>query len=105
MLTLLATTLPDVLSQALSERVQDLPRSSAAPFSSPVLHEQALPSRHKRRAGLQSEWTVTELRRLLNRTSLRLEPQAQVDVLVRLARSVKFQLGGARKTNSKTPLC
>ena len=88
---LLATLSPDVLSQALSERVQDLPgveRCTVFVTGSPSkLWVQADTSIAP---DCEVEWTVTELRKLLNEdvaTSLGTPPK-QVDVLVRLARSV-----------------
>ena len=88
--TLLATLSPDVLSQALSERAQDLPgveRCTVFVTGSPSkLWVQADTSVA---ADCEVGWTVTELRKLLNEdvaTSLGTPPK-QLDVLVRLARS------------------
>ena len=88
--TLLATLSPDVLSQALSERVQDLPgveRCTVFVTGSPSkLWVQAETSVAP---DCEVEWTVTEIRKLLNEdvaTSLGTPPK-QLDVLVRLARS------------------
>ena len=88
--TLLATLSPDVLSQALSERVQDLPgveRCTVFVTGSPSkLWVQADTSVAP---DCEVEWIVTELRKLLNEdvaTSLGTPPK-QLDVLVRLARS------------------
>ncbi len=88
--TLLATLSPDVLSQALSERAQDLPgveRCTVFVTGSPSkLWVQAETSVAP---DCEVEWTVTELRKLLNEdvaTSLGTPPK-QLDVLVRLARS------------------
>lgn len=88
--TLLATLSPDVLSQALSERAQDLPgveRCTVFVTGSPSkLWVQADTSVAP---DCEVEWTVTELRKLLNEdvaTSLGTPPK-QLDVLVRLARS------------------
>ena len=88
--TLLATLSPDVLSQALSERAQDLPgveRCTVFVTGSPSkLWVQADTSVAP---DCEVEWIVTELRKLLNEdvaTSLGTPPK-QLDVLVRLARS------------------
>lgn len=88
--TLLATLSPDVLSQALSERAQDLPgveRCTVFVTGSPSkLWVQADTSVAP---DCEVEWTVTELRKLLNEdvaTSLGTPPK-RLDVLVRLARS------------------
>ena len=88
--TLLATLSPDVLSQALSERAQDLPgveRCTVFVTGSPSkLWVQAETSVAP---DCEVEWTVTELRKLLNEdvaTSLGTPPK-RLDVLVRLARS------------------
>lgn len=88
--TLLAILSPDVLSQALSERAQDLPgveRCTVFVTGSPSkLWVQAETSVAP---DCEVEWTVTEIRKLLNEdvaTSLGTPPK-QLDVLVRLARS------------------
>lgn len=89
--TLLAVLPPEVLSQALSERAQGIPgveRCTVFVTGSPTkLWVQADTSIAP---DCEVEWTVAELRKQLNEdvaTSLGTPPK-QVDVLVRLARSV-----------------
>ena len=89
--TLLATLSPDVLSRALSERAQGVPgveRCTVFVTGSPSkLWVQADTSVAP---DCEVEWTVTELRKQLSEdvaTSLGTPPK-QLDVLVRLARSV-----------------
>ena len=88
--TLLATLSPDVLSQALSERAQDLPgveRCTVFVTGSPSkLWVQADTSFAP---DCEVEWTVAALRRRLEddvTTSLDTRPR-QIDILVRLERS------------------
>ena len=103
---LLAILSPDVLSQALSERVQDLPgveRCTVFVTGSPSkLWVQADTSIAP---DCEVEWTVTELRKLLNEdvaTSLGTPPK-QVDVLVRLARSVSSTSTSKAVTGQPSP--
>ena len=103
---LLATLSPDVLSQALSERVQDLPgveRCTVFITGSPSkLWVQADTSVAP---DCEVEWTVTELRKLLNEdvaTSLGTPPK-QLDVLVRLARSVSSTSTSKAVTGQPSP--
>jgi len=103
---LLATLSPDVLSQALSERVQDLPgveRCTVFVTGSPTkLWVQADTSVAP---DCEVEWTVAELRRQLNEdvaTSLGMPPK-QVDVLVRLARSVSSKSTSKAVTGQPSP--
>lgn len=88
--TLLAILSPDVLSQALSERAQGVPGIEGC-----TVFVTGSPSKLWVQADTsvapdcEVEWTVTELRKLLNEdvaTSLGTPPK-QLDVLVRLARS------------------
>ena len=104
--TLLATLSPDVLSQALSERAQDLPgveRCTVFVTGSPSkLWVQAETSVAP---DCEVEWTVTEIRKLLNEdvaTSLGAPPK-QVDVLVRLARSVSSTSTSKAVTGQPSP--
>ena len=103
---LLATLSPDVLSQALSERVQDLPGVERCTVfvtgSSSKLWVQADTSVAP---DCEVEWTVTELRKLLNEdvaTSLGTPPK-QLDVLVRLARSVSSTSVSKAVTGQPSP--
>lgn len=103
---LLATLSPDVLSQALSERVQDLPgveRCTVFVTGSPSkLWVQADASVAP---DCEVEWIVTELRKLLNEdvaTSLGMPPK-QLDVLVRLARSVSSTSTSKAVTGQPSP--
>ena len=103
---LLATLSPDVLSQALSERVQDLPgveRCTVFVTGSPSkLWVQADTSIAP---DCEVEWTVPELRKLLNEdvaTSLGMPPK-QVDVLVRLVRSVSSSSTSKAVTGQPSP--
>ena len=89
--TLLATLSPDVLSQALSERAQGVPGIEGctvfATGSPTKLWVQADASVAP---DCEVEWTITEVRKQLSEdvaTSLGTPPK-QLDVLVRLARSV-----------------
>ena len=103
---LLATLSPDVLSQALSERVQDLPgveRCTVFVTGSPSkLWVQADTSVAP---DCEVEWTVTELRKLLNEdvaTSLGTPPK-RLDALVRLARSVSSTSTSKAVTGQPSP--
>ena len=103
---LLAILSPDVLSQALSERVQDLPgveRCTVFVTGSPSkLWVQADTSIAP---DCEVEWTVTELRKLLNEdvaTSLGTPPK-QLDVLVRLVRSVSSKSTSKAVTGQPSP--
>ena len=103
---LAATLSPDVLSQALSERVQDLPgveRCTVFVTGSPSkLWVQADTSVAP---DCEVEWIVTELRKLLNEdvaTSLGTPPK-QLDVLVRLARSVSSTSVSKAVTGQPSP--
>ena len=103
---LLAILSPDVLSQALSERVQDLPgveRCTVFVTGSPSkLWVQADTSIAP---DCEVEWTVPELRKLLNEdvaTSLGTPPK-QLDVLVRLARSVSSTSTSKAVTGQPSP--
>ena len=87
---LMATVAPDVLSQALSERAQDVPgveRCSVWVTGSPSsLWLQGVATVSQ---GCEVEWTVAALRRRLEddvTTSLDTRPR-QIDILVRLERS------------------
>ena len=104
--SLLATLSPEVLSQALSERAQDLPgveRCTVFVTGSPSkLWVQAETSVAPE---CEVEWTVTEIRKLLNEdvaTSLGTPPK-QLDVLVRLARSVSSKSTSKAVTGQPSP--
>ena len=104
--SLLATLSPEVLSQALSERVQDQPgveRCTVFVTGSPSkLWVQADTSIAP---DCEVEWTVPELRKLLNEdvaTSLGMPPK-QVDVLVRLVRSVSSKSTSKAVTGQPSP--
>lgn len=104
--TLLATLSPDVLSRALSERAQGVPgveRCTVFVTGSPSkLWVQADTSVAP---DCEVEWTVTELRKLLNEdvaTSLETPPK-QLDVLVRLARSVSSTSTSKAVTGQPSP--
>ena len=89
--TLLATLSPDVLSQALSERAQGVPGiEGCTVFVTGSPSKLWVQAETSVAPDCEVEWTVTELRKLLNEdvaTSLGTPPK-QLDVLVRLARSV-----------------
>ena len=94
---LLATLSPDVLSQALSERCTVFVTGSPS-----KLWVQADTSVAP---DCEVEWTVTELRKLLNEdvaTSLGTPPK-QLDVLVRLARSVSSTSTSKAVTGQPSP--
>ena len=104
--TLLATLSPDVLSQALSERVQDLPgveRCTVFVTGSPSkLWVQADASVAP---DCEVEWTITEVRKQLSEdvaTSLGTPPK-QLDVLVRLAHSVSSTSTSKAVTGQPSP--
>ena len=88
--TLLATLSPDVLSQALSERAQGVPGiEGCTVFVTGSPSKLWVQAETSVAPDCEVEWTVTELRKLLNEdvaTSLGTPPK-QLDVLVRLARS------------------
>ena len=104
--TLLATLSPDVLSRALSERAQGVPgveRCTVFVTGSPSkLWVQADTSVAP---DCEVEWTVTELRKQLSEdvaTSLGTPPK-QLDVLVRLARSVSSTSTSKAVTGQQSP--
>ena len=104
--TLAATLSPDVLSQALSERAQGVPGIEGCTVfvtGSPTkLWVQADASVAP---DCEVEWTVTELRKLLNEdvaTSLGTPPK-QLDVLVRLARSASSVSTSKAVTGQPSP--
>ena len=88
--TLLATLSPDVLSQALSERAQGVPGiEGCTVFVTGSPSKLWVQAETSVAPDCEVEWTVTELRKLLNEdvaTSLGAPPK-QLDVRVRLARS------------------
>ena len=88
--TLLAPLSPDVLSQALSERAQGVPGiEGCTVFVTGSPSKLWVQAETSVAPDCEVEWTVTELRKLLNEdvaTSLGTPPK-QLDVLVRLARS------------------
>ena len=88
--TLLATLSPDVLSQALSERAQGVPGiEGCTVFVTGSPSKLWVQAETSVAPDCEVEWTVTEIRKLLNKdvaTSLGTPPK-QLDVLVRLARS------------------
>ena len=103
---LLATLSPDVLSQALSERTQGVPGIEGctvfATGSPTKLWVQADASVAP---DCEVEWTVTELRKQLSEdvaTSLGAPPK-QLDVLVRLARSVSSTSTSKAVTGQQSP--
>ena len=105
--TLLATLSPDVLSQALSERALAVPgveRCTVFVTGSPSkLWVQADTSVAP---DCEVEWTVAELRKQLNEdvaTSLGTPPK-QLDVLVRLARSVSSTSTSKAVTGQPSPV-
>lgn len=87
---LLATLPPEVLSQALSERAQGVPGiEGCTVFVTGSPSKLWVQAETSVAPDCEVEWTVTELRKLLNEdvaTSLGAPPK-QLDVLVRLARS------------------
>lgn len=104
--TLLATLSPDVLSQALSERAQGVPGIEGC-----TVFVTGSPSKLWVQADTsvapdcEVEWTVTEIRKLLNEdvaTSLGTPPK-QLDVLVRLARSVSSTSTSKAVTGQPSP--
>ena len=104
--TLLATLSPDVLSRALSERAQGVPgveRCTVFVTGSPSkLWVQADTSVAP---DCEIEWTVAELRKQLNsdvEMSLGAPPK-QLDVLVRLARSVSAESTSKAVTGQPSP--
>ena len=104
--TLLAVLSPEVLSQALSERAQGIPgveRCTVFVTGSPSkLWVQADTSVAP---DCEIEWTVAELRKQLNsdvELSLGVPPK-QLDVLVRLARSVSAESTSKAVTGQPSP--
>ena len=104
--TLLATLSPDVLSQALSERAQGVPGIEGctvfATGSPTKLWVQADASVAP---DCEVEWTITEVRKQLSEdvaTSLGTPPK-QLDVLVRLARSVSSTSTSKAVTGQQSP--
>lgn len=104
--TLLATLSPDVLSQALSERAQGVPGIEGCTVfvtGSPTkLWVQADASVAP---DCEVEWTITEVRKQLSEdvaTSLGTPPK-QLDVLVRLARSVSSTSTSKAVTGQQSP--
>ena len=104
--TLLAVLPPEVLSQALSERAQGIPgveRCTVFVTGSPSkLWVQADTSVAP---DCEIEWTVAELRKQLNsdvEMSLGAPPK-QLDVLVRLARSVSAESTSKAVTGQPSP--
>lgn len=104
--TLLATLSPDVLSQALSERAQGVPGVEGctvfATGSPTKLWVQADVSVAP---DCEVEWTITEVRKQLSEdvaTSLGASPK-QLDVLVRLARSVSSTSTSKAVTGQQSP--
>lgn len=104
--TLLATLSPDVLSQALSERAQGVPGIEGctvfATGSPTKLWVQADVSVAP---DCEVEWTITEVRKQLSEdvaTSLGASPK-QLDVLVRLARSVSSTSTSKAVTGQQSP--
>lgn len=104
--TLLATLSPDVLSQALSERAQGVPGIEGctvfATGSPTKLWVQADASVAP---DCEVEWTITEVRKQLSEdvaTSLGTPPK-QLDVLVRLARSVSSTSTSKAVTGQPSP--
>ncbi|MEZ7672124.1 hypothetical protein O3684_01935 [Pauljensenia sp. 20925_1_27] len=104
--TLLAVLSPEVLSQALSERAQGIPgveRCTVFVTGSPSkLWVQADTSVAP---DCEIEWTVAELRKQLNsdvEMSLGVPPK-QLDVLVRLARSVSAESTSKAVTGQPSP--
>lgn len=104
--TLLATLSPEVLSQALSERAQGVPGIEGC-----TVFVTGSPSKLWVQADAsvapdcEVEWTVTELRKQLSEdvaTSLGTPPK-QLDVLVRLARSVRSTSTSKAVTGQPSP--
>ena len=105
--TLLATLSPDVLSQALSERAQGVPGiEGCTVFVTGSPSKLWVQAETSVAPDCEVEWTVTELRKLLNEdvaTSLGAPPK-QVDVLVRLARSVSSTSTSKAVTGQPSPV-
>ncbi len=104
--TLLATLSPDVLSQALSERAQGVPGiEGCTVFVTGSPSKLWVQAETSVAPDCEVEWTVTELRKLLNEdvaTSLGTPPK-QLDVLVRLARSVSSTSTSKAVTGQPSP--
>lgn len=105
--TLLATLSPDVLSQALSERAQGVPGiEGCTVFVTGSPSKLWVQAETSVAPDCEVEWTVTELRKLLNEdvaTSLGTPPK-QLDVLVRLARSVSSTSTSKAVTGQPSPV-
>ena len=104
--TLLATLSPDVLSQALSERAQGVPGiEGCTVFVTGSPSKLWVQAETSVAPDCEVEWTVTEIRKLLNEdvaTSLGTPPK-QVDVLVRLARSASSTSTSKAVTGQPSP--
>ena len=104
--TLLATLSPDVLSQALSERAQGVPGiEGCTVFVTGSPSKLWVQAETSVAPDCEVEWTVTELRKLLNEdvaTSLGTPPK-QLDVLVRLARSASSTSTSKAVTGQPSP--
>jgi len=104
--TLLATLSPDVLSQALSERAQGVPGiEGCTVFVTGSPSKLWVQAETSVAPDCEVEWTVTEIRKLLNEdvaTSLGAPPK-QLDVLVRLARSVSSTSTSKAVTGQPSP--
>ena len=104
--TLLATLSPDVLSQALSERAQGVPGiEGCTVFVTGSPSKLWVQAETSVAPDCEVEWTVTELRKLLNEdvaTSLGTPPK-QLDILVRLARSVSSTSTSKAVTGQPSP--
>lgn len=105
--TLLATLSPDVLSQALSERAQGVPGiEGCTVFVTGSPSKLWVQAETSVAPDCEVEWTVTELRKLLNEdvaTSLGTPPK-QLDVLVRLARSASSTSTSKAVTGQPSPV-
>ena len=103
---LAATLSPDVLSQALSERAQGVPGiEGCTVFVTGSPSKLWVQAETSVAPDCEVEWTVTELRKLLNEdvaTSLGTPPK-QLDVLVRLARSVSSTSTSKAVTGQPSP--
>lgn len=104
--TLLATLSPDVLSQALSERAQGVPGiEGCTVFTTGSPTKLWVQADASVAPDCEVEWTITELRKQLSKdvaTSLGAPPK-QLDVLVRLARSVSSTSTSKAVTGQQSP--
>ena len=104
--TLLATLSPDVLSQALSERAQGVPGiEGCTVFTTGSPTKLWVQADASVAPDCEVEWTITELRKQLSEdvaTSLGAPPK-QLDVLVRLARSVSSTSTSKAVTGQQSP--